>query len=238
MQKIVALITARGGSKGLPGKNIRPLHGKPLIAWTIEAAKASQQVSRIVVSTDDDAIAAVSREFGAEVPFMRPAELAQDTSSCVAVAEHAIGWLERQEHYIADYLVILQPTSPLRTAEDIDMAISLAVTHNARAVISVCEPYQHPFIMKKLSPAGTLVDLLSTGLGYARRQDFPRVYAMNGAIYLVSPSVVIAESTLEPADAIPYIMPPNRSWEIDGAWDFEITEAIMKRQLYFRQIPS
>jgi len=231
MGSAIGLITARGGSKGVPRKNIRMLAGKPMIAWTIQAAQKSCLLSRTIVSTNDEEIARVAQEFGAEVPFRRPEELATDGVSHVDVVSHALSWLEQSPAGLPEYIVLLQPTSPLRIGKDIDSAISIARNHRARAVISVCEPFQHPFVMKRLLPTGAMVDLLPSGLAYARRQDFPKVYAMNGAIYLAQPSVVLSERTLEPADALPCVMPSERSLEIDTLWDFEVAGLIMESGL-------
>ena len=137
--KILGVITARGGSKRLPGKNIRPLGGKPLIAWTAEAALESRFIKRVLLSTDDPQIAEVVQKWGVEVPFIRPASLAQDDTPHIPVLEHAIHWLKENQGACPDYLFILQPTSPLRTAEDIDSAIEIAIQKNADAVIGVCE---------------------------------------------------------------------------------------------------
>lgn len=228
--RFVGVITARGGSKVIPGKNIRPMAGKPMIAWTIEAALRSKGLDRVIVSTDDAAIAHVSRQCGAEVPFLRPAELAGDTSSHISVIEHALGWLAGCDGRPPEYLLLLQPTSPLRTAEDIEAIIAVAANRGARAVISVCEPSHHPFGLKKITPEGTLADFMPSGLAYARRQDFPPVFAVNGALYLCQSSVILQEHTLEPPDALPYIMPVERSLDVDTLWDFELAEMILERR--------
>lgn len=228
MVQIVGLITARGGSQVLPGKNVRPLLGKPLIAWTIEAAQACPRLSRLIVSTDDPEIAAVARRYGAQVPFVRPAELAQDTSSHISVVEHALGWLREKEGFLPDYLLLLQPTSPLRTAADIDGAIGIAVAGRARAVVGVCEAANHPAGLKRLTPDGAIVDFYPPPAGYVRRQDLPVVYAVNGAIYLARPDVILEEGTFEPPDARPYVMPRERSVDIDTLWDFQLAEMILE----------
>ena len=134
MTKILGLITARGGSKGIPGKNIKPLAGKPLIAWTIEAANNSRLLSQVIVSTDDNEIARSAQAWGAEVPFKRPEELAQDQSSHLDVVLHALQWYQLQHRALPEYVMLLQPTSPLRTANDIDAAISLAAQKQADAI--------------------------------------------------------------------------------------------------------
>ena len=230
MPRVLALITARGGSKGLPGKNVRPLLGRPLIAWSITAAIECRSVDRVIVSTDDEVIAKAARDGGAEVPFLRPSELAQDGSSHISVVEHALDWLRERESLVPDYLLLLQPTCPLRTSEDIEAAVALALEKKARAVVSVCEPRHHPFALKRLTPEGTLADFMPSGLAYARRQDFPAVWAVNGAIYLTQPAVLRNERTFEPADTIPYLMPQERSIDIDTLWDFQLAEMILQHR--------
>ncbi|MCI0533120.1 acylneuraminate cytidylyltransferase family protein, partial [bacterium] len=137
MIKTLGIITARGGSKGIPRKNIKELMGKPLIAYTILAAKGSALLSRAIVSTDDAEIAEIARMHGADVPFMRPAELAEDASTSIAVVQHAVSWIRENENEIYDYVMILQPTSPLRTAEDIDACIKIADETHADSVMSM-----------------------------------------------------------------------------------------------------
>ena len=140
----LAIITARGGSKGLPGKNIKLMAGKPMIVWTIEAARQAQSVARVCVSTDDAAIASVSRDWGAEVPFLRPVELARDDTPGIAPVLHAVKWMEEHEGYRPDYVMLLQPTSPLRTAQDITSATELAESKGGDSVVSVSEVKHHP----------------------------------------------------------------------------------------------
>lgn len=225
---VLALITARGGSKGLPGKNILPLAGKPLIAWTIEAALNSRVSNLVIVSTDDEEIAQVSRQYGAEVPFLRPAELAQDDSDHISVVVHAIRWLEQNRKQVPDYVMLLQPTSPLRTAEDIDAAVQIAEEHEATAVVSVCEMKQHPYLARSISEEGTLQEFVPAGLEYLRRQAFPSAYSINGAIYLNRSDSILRDRTFFPSDTYPYIMPAERSLDIDSAWDLHLTELILR----------
>lgn len=229
MGSIIALITARGGSKGLPRKNILPLAGKPLIAWSIEAALASPGVERVIVSTDDEEIARVSREWGAEVPFMRPAELASDTASHVDVVEHAIRWLEASGKSELEYLLLLQPTSPLRTAADIEGIIELVTGSNPPAAISVYEVTDHPYYALRLLGNGTLSDFLpgQPGQAYPRRQDLPPAYITNGALYIVRPDMFLKERTFTPPGTLAFIMPAQRSLDIDTEWDFYLANLIL-----------
>lgn len=231
MSNIVAVITARGQSKGIPGKNIRPLAGKPLIAWTIEAARASKLLTQIIVSTDDNRIAAVAREYGAEVPFMRPVELAADDTPHIDVILHAISWLERHAVLPIDYLMLLQPTSPFRTTDDIDAAIQLAAAKQAVAVVSVCEVDRHPYLMKRVLENGTMEDMFDADIAYLRRQALPICYSLNGAIYLNRPDVLRSEKVFYPKGTYAYIMPPERSFDIDTFWDLHVAELIMRDKI-------
>lgn len=227
MPEIIALITARGASKGLPGKNIKVLAGKPLITWTIETALQSKFSRRVLVSTDDEGIASVSRAAGAEVPFLRPAELARDDSPHILSSLHAIEWFQRMGQPLPEYLLLLQPTSPLRTTDDIDGAIELAWSKDAMAVVSVCEARPHPQKTYRLLSDGTLADFMPCDVPYRRRQDLPAAYAENGAIYLNRCESLLRDRTYIPPGTLPYLMPPERSLDIDSAWDFAIAEFIL-----------
>lgn len=228
MIKVVGLITARGGSKGIPQKNVKALAGKPLIAWTIEAALGSSLLERVIVSTDDEEIARTAREWGADVPFMRPAELAQDDSPHLAVIRHAIGWLESEQKTEFDYLLLLQPTSPLRSTEDIDQAIALAEEKDADAVVSVCLTHDHPFLSKRVAEDGRLSDFMEKPQGYLARQRLPPAYSLNGAIYLVRRSVLVERDDWYTERAFAYIMPPERSLDIDTPWDLHLVDLILR----------
>jgi len=233
---VLGLITARGGSKSIPRKNIVQLAGKPLIAWTIVAALEASSLSRVIVSTDDAEIAQVSREWGAEAPFMRPVEFAQDDSPHIDVILHAVEWLMSHESYCPDYVMLLQPTSPLRTAQDIETAIRLAVEKKAESVISVCETHQHPYLITRITEDGALVDFMSgapePGTSSIRRQDMPPAYFVNGAIYLTQCKVLLDKRTLLPTRTFPYIMPPERSMQIDDPWDLYLVDMILRDKLY------
>jgi CMP-N,N'-diacetyllegionaminic acid synthase len=226
-QRCLGLVTARGGSKGLPGKNVRVVGGKPLIAWTLEAAQNAAMLNRVVVSTDDREIAETARRCGAEVPFMRPAELAGDASPHVDVVLHALAWLDEREDYRPDYVVLLQPTSPLRTAEDIDAAVRLAWEKNSDAVVSVCATHDHPYLVRRLTGDGRLEEFVSCPLAYARRQDLPPAYALNGALYVSRPEAIRTAQTMCPAGALAYVMPPERSLQIDSAWELRMADHLL-----------
>jgi CMP-N,N'-diacetyllegionaminic acid synthase len=227
---ILGLIPARGGSKSIPRKNIKLLAGKPLIAWTIEAALQSQMLSRVIVSTDDPEIAQVAREWGAETPFLRPPELARDDSSSMSVVLHMLQWLEEQEQFSPDNVLLLQPTSPFRSSQDICAAIALAETRQARAVVSVSEAEKHPYVCKRILSDGTLVDFVASDLAYQRRQDLPPAYALNGAIYLNQCESLVRDHAFLPEGTLAYIMPVQRSLDIDTSWDWRLAELILKDQ--------
>lgn len=225
--KILGLIPARGGSKGIPGKNIKNIAGKPLIAWTIESALKSKTCSRLIVTTDDEKIARVAREWGADVPFIRPKILATDTSTSISVVEHALKWLEENEQKFPEYIMLLQPTSPLRTRDDICNCVDIARTKKAIAVVSVCEANPHPYIVKKISETGTLENFIPMEKVYDRRQDMPPAYALNGALYLNRCDSLLSTHSFTPDGTLPYIMPKERSIDIDSPLDFQIAEFLL-----------
>lgn len=228
---VLALVTARGGSKGIPRKNIVPLVGKPLIAWTIEAARNSRSVDRIVVSTDDPEIAEVCRVLGAEVPFLRPEELARDDSPHMDVVIHAVNWLEAQEAYTPDYVLLLQPTSPLRISDDIDAAMALAIEKAADAVVSVCLSPAHPYLMRRIEDDGRLKEFVPRPSGYLRRQSLPPVYVENGAIYLVRRDVLLRDRSWYSAGTYAYIMPAERSIDVDTIWDLRLAALMLAERV-------
>lgn len=227
---VIGLITARGGSKSILGKNIKFLAGKPLIAWTIEIALQCKDISRVIVSTDDQEIAEVARQWGAEVPFIRPTELSQDDSSHISVVLHAIHWLEEKEGYRPNYIMLLQPTSPCRTVEDIQITIQLAKNHDAIAVMSVCEAANHPYKTYKIIENGTLEYFIPSNIEYKYRQSLPKVYEENGAIYLNKRSSLLQHQTFLPSGTIAYVMPQERSLDIDTPWDFYIADLVLRNK--------
>ena len=228
MCKTIGLITARGGSKGVPQKNIRMLCGKPIIVWTIEAALSASSLMKVIVSTDDETIADICKKHGAEVPFMRPSVLAQDNSSHVDVVEHAIEWCEQNINENFDSMIILQPTSPLRTAYDIDKVAALARKQNANGIVSVCEITQHPYLAKILDDDGTLKDFLPTDIAYKRRQNLPNLYCPNGAIYWFLIDSFKKTKSFFPNPTYPYIMSSNQSLQIDSMEDLYLIDLILK----------
>ena len=227
-ETVLGIIAARGGSKGLPGKNILPLAGKPLIAYTIEAAATSTLLDRTIVSTDNRQIAEVARQWGAEVPFMRPAELAADDTLSFPVLLHGLDWLARHDGYVPSHVMLLQPTSPLRTAEDIDAAIRVARERGADSVVS-CTPvgHRHPYWMKKLTDDGRMVDFMPVERFPYRRQELPPAYALNGAIYLAKGRRLLEMGTWFSDRSYPYLMPEERSLDIDSPLDLRVAELLL-----------
>jgi len=227
--RILAVITARGGSKRLPGKNIRPLAGKPLLAWTVDAAKAcGTPLHGIVLSTDAEDIAAVGRACGAEVPFMRPAELASDTAGSLEVVQHAVSFMEQRDGVNMDWVLLLQPTSPLRTGGDIAAAIALAASTDCDSVVSVTEMPVHPVFAKKIDADGWVQPFGDVVPEAIRRQDAtPASYYYNGAIYLTHRDTLMEKKSFYGARILPYIMPPERSVDVDTALDFRLAEVMV-----------
>lgn len=224
---VIGIVTARGGSKGVPGKNLRLLAGQPLIAHTIRAAKAATTLGRVVVSTDDAEIARVAQAYGAEVPFLRPAELAQDVTPTLPVLQHAVRVLE-QAGGRCDVIVTLQPTAPLRLARDIDEAVRLLEAANADAVVSVREVSEHPSRMRRIQD-GRLVTLDGTSRFLLnRRQDFEPVYIENGAIYVTRRRVLMEEGAILGKETRALIMPQSRSLDIDTERDFDRAEESLR----------
>lgn len=227
-KKILALIPARGGSKGLPGKNIKILAGRPLLSWTVEAAKQCQWLDKIVVSTEDERIAAIARDAGADVPFLRPAELASDTAKGIDVIFHAIDWFEAKgDRY--DLLLLLQPTSPLRTAQDIEKAVKLLFEREAGAVISVCES-EHPPYWSNVLPADQSMKDFIDHSAIKNRQELPVFYRLNGAIYLSNIDYLKENQGFWGERTFAYIMPRERSVDIDSLLDFKLAEILLQEQ--------
>lgn len=222
-QRVLALIPARGGSKGVPGKNIRDVGGKPLLAWTIEAARRSRYIDRLILSSDDREIIEVALAHGCEAPFVRPAELATDQADSMSVVRHAIASLP--ERY--DFLVLLQVTSPLRAAEDIDRAIELCQSSGAPACISICEPDKSPYWMVAMDGAQTITSLFPPDRIPDRRQDAPPVFAMNGAVYVGRTERLAAGEGFMTAGTVGYLMPKERSLDIDTEIDLKIANFLL-----------
>lgn len=230
-EKILAVITARGGSKGVPRKNIRSVCGKPLIAYSIETALTVRHLlHRIIVSTDDAEIAKISRRYGAEVPFMRPPELAEDKTPTLPVLQHAVRFVEEQDKIRLAWILLLQPTSPCRTSEDILAALDLAHAGGCDSVISVVQVATHPLVIKRIEND----QLLPFSESFAekegtRRQDArPPAYVRNGAIYLTRRDVLMERNSVWGGFIRPYVMPPERSVNVDSELDLIVAELMLR----------
>jgi CMP-N,N'-diacetyllegionaminic acid synthase len=232
---VLGLVTARAGSKGVPGKNLKPLNGRPLLAYTIEAARASGVLHRLVLSTEDEEIASVGRALGCEVPFTRPQALAHDETPHLPVILHAVQWLAEHEGYRPDAVMILQPTSPLRAAADIQASVALLASSAADSVLSVSEVPAHFHPMRTLSlDAEGDARLLVTGEPVRRRinrrQDLPEAWVMNGAIYCCRIRVLDStEPSLYGDRVLAYRMPASRGLSIDDADDWKAAERALQR---------
>lgn len=228
---VLAIITARGGSQQLPGKNVLPFAGKPLIAHTILAALgAGTAIDKLILSTDDGGIAKIGRAWGAEVPFIRPEALACSDTPTLPVVQHAVEHLERHGRARYDWILLLQPTSPMRTEADLRAAIKLTTTANATAVISVTNAIAcHPAKLKTIED-GVLRGYQDGPIKQIRRQDLaPQVFRTNGAIYLTRRDVLMVENDFYGSKPIPYLMPPERSVDIDTQLDFDVAEFLHRR---------
>lgn len=224
---VLCIIPARGGSKGLPGKNIKKLSGKPLITYSIEQARDSKYIDRVIVSTDSREIADISEKYGAEVPFMRPKKYAEDNSSIFDVLLHAMDRLEKKEKYSFDILVLLHVTAPLRNSEDIDNCIELLVKKDADNIFSVTPANRNPYFnMVEVSKDGK-VRLIKKG-SFATRQSAPEVFDMNASIYVWWKDILKKKKRTLLENSHIYIMPKERSVDIDDAIDFKIAETLLK----------
>ncbi|MHA1491130.1 MAG: acylneuraminate cytidylyltransferase family protein [Promethearchaeota archaeon] len=226
---IIALIPARGGSKGLPRKNIKELDGKPLIAHTIEVAKKSRIFDRIIVSTDNEEIAEVAKDYGAEVPFIRPMELATDTADAMDVVIHALKWFKNQGHDF-DYVMKLQPTSPLRIEQDIINSMDLIIQKDGDSVISVSECDHHPFWSNTLGPDLKMNSFIKKEIRKKNRQDLPIYYRLNGAIFLSKTDKLITTKDWFGENSYAYIMDSKRAIDIDSEFDFDIATFLIKKR--------
>ncbi|MFJ7408996.1 MULTISPECIES: cytidylyltransferase domain-containing protein [unclassified Lysinibacillus] len=222
--KVLAIIPARGGSKTVPRKNIKDLAGKPLIVWTIEEAKKSKYIDRVIVSSEDKEILQVAQSFGEDVPFLRPAHLAEDTTAGIEPILHAL------EHFSSyDFVVVLQPTSPLRLVEDIDGCIEQLLQEKAEFCVSVCEVEQSPYWMYTIDNTAKIQPLLKQQSLITRRQDLPKVYTLNGAVYIANISLLKQTRNFITEETIAYVMPVERSYDIDTEEDFKICEFLYQK---------
>jgi CMP-N,N'-diacetyllegionaminic acid synthase len=227
---VLGLLLARGGSKGLPGKNIRMLRGKPLVAWSVEAALASKYVDAVVISTDSNEIADVAVKYGSEAPFRRPASLASDTATSMDAILHALNWLSEHGRTF-EYVALLEPTSPLREPTDIDQALETLSASTAQSIVSVCQAASiHPAFMYRLQPNGALAPYLSSDSKHLRRQDIEPLYFLDGTIYIAKTSTLPTLRTFYHEQTLGFEVPKWKSPEIDDEIDFLHVEAIMKHR--------
>jgi len=237
--EILAIIPARKGSKGIPGKNIKMLAGKPLIAWTIEEAKKSKFLTRIIVSTDDPETAEIAKSFGAEAPFLRPPEISQDLSHDLEFLLHALDWLKEKENYEPEIILRLPPTSPLRTAVHIDEGIKkLLDTPEADSVRPICEAPKHPYKCWKITEDGLYIEPFFpksiTGFDEPNnmpRQILPKVYIHTGAMDILRLRTIREMKSMAGNKAAYFFMNEEESVNIDKPIDFEIAEFLLKKRL-------
>ncbi len=226
-KKILCIIPARGGSKRLPGKNIKLLNGVPLIGYAIRAALASKYIDRVIVSTDDEAIAAVAKELGAEVPFMRPLELATDEATTLSVLQHALAELEKAGEKFDD-IVLVQPTVPGILTEDIDSALEKFFETDTNSCISVCEITDPPEWMYRMREGGMLEKYISAP--DSRTQDLEKLYRVNGAVYVTKREILMDKNKIvDQENCASVIMSRERSIDIDTEMDFIVAEVILTK---------
>lgn len=230
-KKILAIIPARGGSKGLPGKNIRPLLGKPLIAWSIEHAQKSELVDEIFISTDSQEIADVAEQYGVKVPELRPAELASDSAPSSGFVAHTIEEFRKNNTYF-DYILLLEPTSPTRKDGDIDAAIKLAVDNPDKdGVVSLGEVHmEHPAIVKTVTEHGVILPFVNTQK-VTQRQQLGKVYFPYGVVYLIKVDAFMEKKIFYGENSLPLFIDRWQCYEVDDIYDFTAIEAIMKFQI-------
>ena len=230
MSRYVALICARSGSKSLPGKNIKPLNGVPLIGWSIKVAKQVERISRVIVSTDSEEIAKIALEYGAEVPFMRPNELAQDDSPEWLVWKHALDYLKNQNNEI-DGLVVVPTTAPLRSKEDINNCINEFEKGNVDVVITVSNAHRSPYFnMVKTNHNGFSSLVISSKEKITRRQEVPEVFDMTTVAYVAKPGFVLQNHGIFDGRVRCVHIPPERSLDIDTPLDFKIAECLVNNK--------
>jgi CMP-N-acetylneuraminic acid synthetase len=230
---ILGLIPARGGSKGIPHKNIALLGGRPLLAYTCEAATGSHSLNRVILSTDDEKIAAVGRECGVEVPFLRPPELALDNTPSLDVAQHTLNWLAEYDHWQPDILVLLQPTSPLRRSPHVDEALAALMQVEADTIVSVCKVPHHfsPYKLMQIED-GRLYNFWQESLPFDQhnRHNLPTLYGRNGPAILASRArIILDERSFYGEHVLPYVMREEDSIDIDTPFDLQLAEWLLSR---------
>ena len=232
-KSFLAIIPARGGSKGLPGKNIKKLHGKPLIAWSIEAGLKSKYLDEVVVSTDYQNITDIAKEYGASVPFLRPDYLASDTATSFDAVKHTIDFYKDELKKEFDYIVLLEPTSPLREVGDIDLAIEKLLNSNAESIVGISKTEdQNPAFLINKDKNEYISGYENKDMKVLRRQDINDVYFFEGTIYISEINTLLEKETFYHENTIGYEVPKYKSLEIDDMDDFIMVEAIMNYKGY------
>ncbi len=224
--RILAIVPARGGSRGMPGKNLLKVAGKPLLGWTFDAASACARLSRTILSSDSEEICAAARAIGLEVPFVRPAELARDDTPGIEPVLHALDVLEED----FDYVVLLQPTSPLRLAADIDAALDQCLQGGAPSCVSVSEVEPSPYWSFVLGEQARLKPLIESSRRFTRRQDLPAVYGLNGAVYVAEVEWLRRERSFVTSETAASVMPRERAADLDDELDLVLIEALLARR--------
>lgn len=232
MIEVLAIIPARGGSKSIPRKNIQLFAGHPLIAYSIAAGLAAQTVDRVIVSTDDHEIASIAKRYGAQVPFMRPEEFAQDDTPDLPVFQHALTWLDENEGYKPGVVVQLRPTSPFRRVWHVDNAVHRLSEHpEADAVRTVCEPFQNPFKMWRIDSDGLMRPLLEPGLPEAYnlpRQSLPQVYWQTGYVDAAWSATILQKNSMTGGSILPLVTPASEWIDIDSPDDWRRAERLLE----------
>ena len=226
-KKILCIIPARSGSKGVPGKNVALVGGKPLIIWTIRAVKKSNMVDQIILSTDSEKYRLICQDYGIDSPFLRPIKFSDDQANSADVVKHALIWLKENKGYQPDYILYLQPTSPLRSTQDINESIKIALENNADSVVSVELANKHPYFMKRINQSGQINHYLDLKSPTPRRQDLEKLYVLNGAIFLVKTELILRGSWYGER-SYSYIMPPERSLEIDTPFEMLVADLLLR----------
>jgi CMP-N-acetylneuraminic acid synthetase len=227
-EKVLAVIPARGDSKGIPRKNLYPLNGKPLIAYTIEAALKSKLLTRSIISTDSEEIAEVAEKFGGDVPFIRPNVLANDTASSIDVVKHAVKELEKADGVRYNYAVLLQPTTPLRLSEDIDKVVQKLISTQCDTVITMVDVGAfHPARMYRIEN-DRLVGIMEESIAMRRRQDLPPIYIRSGDVYACKRDIIFNRNSMLGNDCRPLVISPNRAINIDTLRDIVLAEYLLK----------
>lgn len=229
-KKILAIILARGGSKGIPGKNIKNLAGKPLIAYTIEEALKSKYIDKLILSTDDKEIAEVGEKHGAQVPFLRPKKLATDTATSEKAMLHTINCMEKNKDFNSQLVMLLQPTSPLRKVEDIDNSIEKIIDKKGDSLIGLSKAEKHPYWMMEIRDGKVVPYNENKRKKYTRRQDLPEIYNINGAIYITDTKLFKETLNRWAGKTIPYLMPKKRSVDIDDMLDWRLAEVLLEEE--------